>query len=170
MQGRSNWKDAKGKLIAGPFHVCARAHDELAQANGNRRIASRSCAFGDMPLGEYQITQVIPSGPGTPYAADEFGSSGIVFLQPKHGEAVLADANGRFIFYSRRLARPKRCRCGPTEDGSLRLSNRHQRKLIGVLRRHRRECMPLHRDQQRERKTPGRRGPSCAFHPCSNLE
>jgi hypothetical protein len=132
--GTLKLEDAKGKLIAGPFHICARAHDELAQANGNPdRIPV--LPFGDMPLGEYQITQIIPSGPGTPYDSDEFGSAGIVFLQPRHGEAVLADANGRFIFLIQGGALSRNGALRPTDDGSLRLSNRDQRKLVGILRR-----------------------------------
>jgi hypothetical protein len=132
--GTLKLEDAKGKLIAGPFKICARAHDELAQANGNPgRLPV--LPFGDMPLGEYQITQIIPSGPGTPYESDEFGSAGIVFLQPRHGEAVLADANGRFIFLIQGGALSRNGALRPTQDGSLRLSNRDQRKLVSILRR-----------------------------------
>jgi hypothetical protein len=132
--GTLKLEDAKGKLIAGPFQVCARAHDELARISGNPdRVAV--LPFGDMPLGEYQITQIIKSGPGTPYDADEFGAAGIVFLQPKHGEAALADANGRFIFLIQGGALGRNGALRPTDDGSLRLSNRDQRKLVGALRR-----------------------------------
>jgi hypothetical protein len=126
--------DAKGKLVAGPFQVCARAHDELARANGNPdRLPV--LPFGDMPLGEYEVVRIVPSGPGTPFASDEFGSAGIVFLQPRHGEAVLADANGRFIFLIHGGALARNGALRPTEDGSLRLSNRNQRKFISALRR-----------------------------------
>jgi hypothetical protein len=132
--GTLKLEDAKGKLIAGPFKICARAHDELARANGNPdRLPV--LPFGDMPLGEYQITQIVPSGPGTPYDGDEFGSAGIIFLQPRHGEAVLADANGRFIFLIHGGALSRNGALRPTQDGSLRLSNRDQRKLTSVLRR-----------------------------------
>jgi hypothetical protein len=132
--GTLKLEDAKGKLIAGPFHVCARAHDELARANGNPdRLPV--LPFGDMPLGEYEIVRVVPSGPGTPFDRNEFGSAGIVFLQPKHGEAALADANGRFIFLIHGGALARNGALRPTEDGSLRLSNRDQRRFIGTLRR-----------------------------------
>jgi len=132
--GTLKLEDAKGKLVAGPFQVCARAHDELARANGNPgRLPV--LPFGDMPLGEYQITRIVPSGPGTPYDSGEFGSAGIVFLQARHGEAVLADANGRFIFLIHGGALARNGALRPTEDGSLRLSNRDQRKLVGLLRR-----------------------------------
>jgi hypothetical protein len=132
--GTLKLEDAKGKLIAGPFHVCARAHDELARANGNPdRLPV--LPFGDMPLGEYQISQIVKSGPGTPYDRDEFGLAGVVFLQPKHGEAALADANGRFIFLIQGGALSRNGALRPTEDGSLRLSNRDQRRFIRILRR-----------------------------------
>jgi hypothetical protein len=132
--GTLKLEDAKGQLIAGPFQVCARAHDELARISGNPdRVAV--LPFGDMPLGEYQITQIIKSGTGTPYDADEFGAAGIIFLQPKHGEAALADANGRFVFLIQGGALGRNGALRPTEDGSLRLSNRDQRKLVGALRR-----------------------------------
>ncbi len=132
--GTLKLEDAKGKLIAGPFQVCARAHEELARANGNPdRLPI--LPFGDMPLGEYQISQIVKSGPSTPYHSDEFGSAGIVFLQPKHGEAALADANGRVFFFIKFGAHSPNGAVRPTEDGSLRLSNRDQRRFIGVLRR-----------------------------------
>jgi hypothetical protein len=132
--GTLKLEDAKGKLAAGPFHICARAHDELARANGNPdRLPV--LPFGDMPLGEYEIVRIVPSGPGTPFESKEFGSAGIIFLQPKHGEAALADANGRFIFLIHGGALARHGALRPTEDGSLRLSNRDQRKLVSVLRR-----------------------------------
>ena len=132
--GTLKLEDAKGKLLAGPFAVCGRARDELARANGNPgRIAI--LPFGDMPLGEYQIVQIIKSGPGTLYNSDEFGSAGLVFLQPRHGEAVLADANGRFVFFIQGGALARNGALRPTEDGSLRLSNRDQRRFIRALGR-----------------------------------
>jgi hypothetical protein len=125
-------QNANGKRIAGPFHVCARADDQLARNNKNPR-RNPLLPFGDMPLGEYRIAQIIESGSGTSYAADEFGSAGIVLLEPKHGDAALADANGRFGFFIQGGALARNGALRPT-NGSLRLSNRDQRKLIGVLR------------------------------------
>ena len=132
--GTLKLEDAKGKLVAGPFQICARADDGLARANGNPgRLPV--LPFGDMPLGEYEIVRIVPSGPGTPFDRKEFGAAGIIFLQPKHGEAALADANGRFIFLIHGGALARHGALRPTEDGSLRVSNRDQRKLLGVLRR-----------------------------------
>jgi hypothetical protein len=132
--GMLKLEDAKGKTIAGPFQIGGRIQDEFARTHGNpNRVPV--LPFGDTPLGEYQIVQIVKSGPDTPYNSAEFGSAGLVFLQPKHGEAVLADANGRFIFFIQGGALARNGTLRPTEDGSLRLSNRDQRKLINLLGR-----------------------------------
>jgi hypothetical protein len=121
-----------GKTIAGPFDVCARADSEIARRNHN---PSRNplLPFGDVPLGNYRVAQIFDSGPRTSYPAEEFGSAGIVLLQPQSGEAVLADANGRFGFFIQagRLSRKGALR---PNDGSLRLSDRDLRKLLAVVR------------------------------------
>jgi hypothetical protein len=91
-------QNAAGKRIAGPFRVCGRADDESAQKNKNPG-RDPLLPFGDIPFGEFQIIKILPTGAGTPYAADEFGSAGIVLMRPKAGDAALADANGRFGFF-----------------------------------------------------------------------
>ncbi len=131
--GQLHLENPSGKRIAGPFPVGGRADNKLAQDNGNPD-RNRLLPFGDTPLGEYQILQIIASGTGTPYAAEEFGAAGIVLLQPKDGEAVLADANGRFGFFIQGGAVSRKGALRPTE-GSLRLFNGHQRKFIAALRR-----------------------------------
>ena len=131
--GQIRIKNSAGKRLAGPFPVCGRADDKLARENKNPG-RDPLLPFGDMPLGEYQLRQIIESGTGTPYPGEEFGSAGIILLQPKAGEAVLADANGRFGFFIQGGVLSRNGRLRPA-DGSLRLSNRHQRKLINVLRR-----------------------------------
>jgi hypothetical protein len=127
-------KNAAGKRIAGPFQVCGRADDERAQANKNP-ARNPLLPFGDTPLGRYQVVKIIGSGPGTPYGSDEFGAAGLVLLQPKQGDAALADANGRFGFFIQGGARSRNRLLRPTQDGSLRLSDRDQRKFISALRR-----------------------------------
>ena len=122
-----------GKRIAGPFEVCGRADDELARHNKNS-ARNPLLPFGDTPLGSYRAVQIMPSGPGTPYRSGEFGSAGIVLLQPRHGEAALADANGRFGFFIHGGTLARNGALRPTE-GSLRLSNRDQKKFIAALRR-----------------------------------
>ncbi|MFZ3199637.1 MAG: hypothetical protein WA175_00655 [Candidatus Acidiferrales bacterium] len=131
--GQLHLENPSGKRIAGPFPVGGRADNKLAQDNGNPD-RNRLLPFGDTPLGEYQILQIIASGTGTAYAAEEFGAAGIVLLQPKDGEAVLADANGRFGFFIQGGAVSRKGALRPTE-GSLRLFNGHQRNFIAALRR-----------------------------------
>ena len=130
--GQIHVEDSAGKRLVGPFPVCGRADDKLARENKNPR-RDPLLPFGDTPLGEYHLSQIIGSGPGTPYAGEEFGSAGIILLQPKDGDAALADANGRFGFFIQGGALSRNGLLRPA-DGSLRLSNRDQRKLIGGLR------------------------------------
>jgi hypothetical protein len=132
--GRLEVQNASGKRLAGPFKICGRADDERAQANKNP-ARNPLLPFGDTPLGEYKVVKIIGSGSGTPYGSDEFGSAGLVLLQPKQGDAVLADANGRFGFFIQGGARPRSGLLRPTLDGSLRLSDGDQRKLISTLQR-----------------------------------
>jgi hypothetical protein len=122
-----------GRTLAGPFDVCARADDAVAR---NHQNPGRNplLPFGDVPLGGYRVVQILDSGAGTPYPAEEFGSAGIVLLQPQSGDAILADANGRFGFFIQggRLSRKGALR--PTE-GSLRLADRDLRSLLSALRK-----------------------------------
>ena len=121
-----------GKTVAGPFNLCARADDQLAKA-GNNPDRNPLLPFGDMPLGVYRVIQILKTGNGTPYGSEEYGSSGIVLLGARQGDAVLADANGRFGFFIQggRLSRNGALR--PT-NGSLRLSDRDMRAFLNVLR------------------------------------
>jgi hypothetical protein len=122
-----------GRSLAGPFSVCGRADDDFARAHGNPR-RDRLLPFGDAPLGDFHVARIIPSGNGTPYNGPEFGSAGIVLLQPTGGEAALADANGRFGIFIQAGAAARGGALYPTR-GSLRLSNRDQHKLIAILGR-----------------------------------
>lgn len=125
---------AAGQRIAGPFPVCGRADDASAQDNKNPG-RNPLLPFGDIPFGEYQIVKIMPSGPGTAYRAEEFGSAGILLMRPKLGDAALADANGRFGFFIQGGARTRNGLLRPTQDGSLRLSDRDQRRFISALRK-----------------------------------
>jgi hypothetical protein len=132
--GRLEIQNAAGQRIAGPFHVCGRADDESAQNNKNPG-RNPLLPFGDIPFGEYQIVKIMPSGPGTAYHAEEFGSAGIVLMRPKLGDAALADANGRFGFFIQGGARTRNGLLRPTPDGSLRLADRDQRRFTSALRK-----------------------------------
>jgi hypothetical protein len=126
-------EDSGGRPIAGPFPVCGRADGRMAGSHNNPD-RNPLLPFGDMPLGEYQAVQILGTGAGTEFPLDEFGSAGVVFLQPKEGPAALAEANGRFGFFIQGGLRSRNGLLRPTEDGSLRLMDRDQRKLIMALR------------------------------------
>ena len=131
----AGWLEVRGpggRRIAGPFPVCGRADDRLARAEGNPE-RNPLLPGGDTPLGEFSATRIVPSGPGTPYDGEEFGAAGVVLLEPRRGDAALADATGRFVLMIHGGAPSRNGALRPT-DGSLRLANRDLRTLIGVLR------------------------------------
>jgi hypothetical protein len=55
--------------------------------------------YGDTPTGGYRLSRLLPTGDGTSYPADEFGSSGALVLDALSGDAALAEASGRFQFF-----------------------------------------------------------------------
>jgi hypothetical protein len=120
-----------GRRLAGPFAVGGRADDKLASRNGNPE-RNPLLLFGDTPIGKYRVAEIIPSGDGTPYPSSEFGTEGIILLEPEAGDAALADANGRFGIFIHGGAARRRSLCAT--EGSLRLTNTDLRQLIGILR------------------------------------
>lgn len=120
-----------GNLIAGPFPVAGRAGDELAAEHGNPSRTT-TLPYGDTPLGGYRIIAVSPTGPGTRYRRDLFGAHGAVVLQPRDGEAALAEANGRFeiIIHGGPSLPDGRLRA---TSGNLRIANEHLRILVELL-------------------------------------
>jgi len=127
-------QNTAGKRIAGPFCVCGRSDDEAVRSH---KTPNRDplLPFGDIPCGEYQVAKILPSGPRTFYSADEFGPAGVILLLPLLGDAALADANGRHGFFIQGGARSRNRRLRPTQDGSLRLSDRDQQKFIKALQK-----------------------------------
>lgn len=125
-------QNAAGKRIAGPFCVCGRSDDEAAHDDKNPN-RDPLLPFGDMPCGEYQVAKMLPTGPRTSYSAEEFGSAGVILLLPLLGDAALADANGRHGFFIQGGARSRNRRLRPTQDGSLRLSDRDQQRFKKAL-------------------------------------
>jgi GH24 family phage-related lysozyme (muramidase) len=132
-EGVLRLEDDKGRVVAGPFAVCGRADDSAARRHGN---SSRhpQLPFGDTPLGRYRMTAILPTGRGTSLSADRFGPNGVIVLAPTAGDAALADANGRFyiIIQGGKLSPGRRLR--PT-NGSLRLTDKDQKRLVRALRR-----------------------------------
>jgi hypothetical protein len=120
-----------GRRLAGPFFVGGRADDRLAIDGGNPE-RNPLLPFGDTPTGAYRVADIVPTGRGTAYPVEEFGAAGMVVLEATGGDAVLADANGRFRLFIHGGATLGGL-LKPTE-GSLRLANGDQRQLIRMLR------------------------------------
>jgi hypothetical protein len=137
-EGILRLEDDKGRLVAGPFAVCGRADREAAGQHGNPSCKAL-LPFGDTPLGGYRMAGILPTGRRTNLPAERFGPYGVVVLEPTAGEAALADANGRFniVIQGGKLGRGRRLR--PT-NGSLRLADKDQKRLIRALRKSR-QCV-----------------------------
>lgn len=123
----------EGKRLSGPFAVCGRADDLSARDHKNPE-RNPLLPFGDTPFGDYRVTGVLESGEGTDYSSEEYGPAGIVLLQPRNGDAALADANGRFVFFIQGGDPSPDGGLRPT-NGSLRLYNRDQKRLVSLLQR-----------------------------------
>jgi hypothetical protein len=132
-EGVLRLEDENGRVVAGPFAVCGRADDSAARRHGNSSRHTH-LPFGDTPLGRYRMTAILPTGKGTSLSADRFGPNGVIVLAPTAGDAALADANGRFyiIIQGGKLSPGRRLR--PT-NGSLRLADKDQKRLVRALRR-----------------------------------
>ena len=127
--------DERGRKICGPFPVAGRASEVLAAANGNASRDTLLC-YGDTPAGGYAVRQLLKSGNGTYFPTAQFGSHGVVVLEPISGDAACAEANGRFHFL---ITGGKLSASGQLRStaGSLRLSNEHQRALFAALQKKR---------------------------------
>ena len=124
-------RDPKDKRVAGPYKVIGRADEQLARAHKNPG-RNPLLPFGHMPSGEYRVAAILESGSGTDYGEDDYGDAGVVQLEPRNGDAALADANGRFRFLIQGGRPDAQGGLRPT-DGSLRLHDADQRKLVRVL-------------------------------------
>jgi hypothetical protein len=127
--GRLEVLDANG-VVFGPVPAAGRAHDDPAPAHGN---ASRNPLrpYGDTPLGTYAVRGIVESGAGTGLDSEEYGSHGVVLLEPRSGQAALADAHGRLRLFIQ----------GGSRDGlratagAVRLRDLDQQQLVALLRR-----------------------------------
>ena len=80
-------------VVAGPFPVLGKADNQAAAQKGNpTRNPERE--DGDTPLGEYGITEVVPTG-GPAMPAHSYGPNGALRLNPVAGQALIAKRNGR---------------------------------------------------------------------------
>jgi hypothetical protein len=124
--------DIRGAVILGPWPVAGRATDALA-ARFNNPSRDRRLRYGDTPLGIFALAGIIPTGGDTPFGAPEFGKCGAIALEPKGGEAAIAEANGRFALLIVG-GPPARDGCLRSTAGALRASDAHVRELIRALR------------------------------------
>ena len=87
-------RDQAGNVLEGPFDAIGRSADVLAERSGNLdRLPT--LPFGDTPLGRYRIIRIEPA-PTQPLQLGSFGPHGRIILGPLAGEAILAEAAGRF--------------------------------------------------------------------------
>ncbi|HKC62156.1 MAG TPA: hypothetical protein VKB86_00895, partial [Pyrinomonadaceae bacterium] len=75
---------------------------------------------------------IIETGEGTPYRADQYGPHGIIVMEPTAGEAALAEANGRFTFFIQGGARATNERLRAT-NGALRLHDEDHKELLTAV-------------------------------------
>lgn len=123
----------RGRVLAGPFPVCARSNDQAAAEHGNPSRNSL-LPYGDTPLGTYKVSHLLSTGEGTSYRMDRYGPHGAAVLLPVDGDAALAEANGRFtcLIHGGVLSEDKQLLA---TTGCMRLSNRDQKKLMASLRK-----------------------------------
>jgi hypothetical protein len=142
--GKLRLEDEDGAVMAGPFYVCGRADDAVAQSHDNPN-RDPLLPFGNTPLGRYRVLGVVASGAGSHLPAEGFGPHGVIALEPTGGDAALADANGRFHFLIQGGEAVRGRRLRPT-NGSLRLANSDLKKLVRALRDGNGvvcECLPM---------------------------
>lgn len=120
-----------GQVLLADIPVLGRADQGTAERMQNAS-ADPLKPFGNTPLGGYGVTQIISTGPGTPYDAVRYGPNGAIRLEPVSGDALVAKLNGRtglLIHAGREKANGK---LTPT-NGCLRVSNSNMRRIIDAI-------------------------------------
>jgi len=148
--GTLHLEDEHGAVLIGPFLVCGRADRMTAQHHGNP-ACDPLLPFGNTPLGRYRLEGIAASGPGTGLPVEHFGPHGVLVLRPAAGSAALADANGRFYLFIQGGRTSSHGRLRPT-NGSLRLANRDQERLVRILRK----CRDVMCECRRMPRTPAK--------------
>jgi hypothetical protein len=121
-----------GTVLFGPIPVAGRAHSAAAAAHDNPR-REPLLPYGDTPCGTYQLRAILKaSATSEGFYHEDYGPNGVIVLEPKAGDAVLADAHGRFRFLIQGGAIGHDDRLRAT-SGALRIFNSDQQKLIAVL-------------------------------------
>jgi hypothetical protein len=130
--GELSLEDDTGQLIFGPLEVAARASDRAARDHHNEG-RHPLLTYGDTPTGIYRVNGIIKSGSGTVYDAGQYGPYGLIVMTAIHGNAALAEANGRFQFFIQGGAKGRNGKLRST-NGCLRLSDTDQKRLIARIR------------------------------------
>ncbi len=124
--------NAANATVEGPFRALGKADNATAAANGNpsRNPLRR---YGDTPNGAYRVVRLAPSGPGTSYPANSYGTAGLIVLDPQSGDALTAKQNGRtgLLIHGGAAGTGGRLRA---THGCIRLSNADMAALVQAIR------------------------------------
>ena len=123
---------ASGQVIFGPIPVAGRAYSAVAAAHNNP-LRDPLLPYGDTPCGTYRVRAVVKADTKSEVAyLEDYGPHGVIVLEATAGDAVLADAHGRFRFLIQGSVGSHGKRLRAT-SGALRLFNRDQRRLVALL-------------------------------------
>lgn len=120
-----------GRAALGPFDCLGKADSAQARSHGNPE-RNPEYPYGDTPLGEWLVTDVVPTGtPGL--TARSYGPFGALNLEPVAGQCVRAYANGRHGIWIHAGDPSAAGRLRPTY-GCVRLSNEDMQRLVAAVR------------------------------------
>lgn len=130
--GRLELLDETGTRLAGPFPAYGRSDSSKAAAHGNPK-RDRTKLYGDTPLGEYAVPEIVRTGQAAGYPDHSYGPNGALRLDPVGGEALAAKQNGRkgLLIHGGDPGGGGRLRA---THGCIRLSNDDIRRLIEAIR------------------------------------
>jgi hypothetical protein len=131
IEGDIHLENPDGQIIAGPFRALGLSPAFLALIKGNRdRNPLRP--YGNMPLGDYEIVAIYPTGSGTHFEEKQYGTRGIIVLAPVAGDGAIAQRNGRekFLIVGNLINDEENLRS--TSEG-VRISARAMGALVDVL-------------------------------------
>jgi GH24 family phage-related lysozyme (muramidase) len=122
---------ANGDIEVGPVPVCSKASDRLSSDHYN---PSRTplLPYGDTPIGMYRFSRLLSMREAEGVDIERYGRFGVVVFDPCGGDAVLAEAAGRFELWLHGGS-------GRTDQqlvstaGSLRLRDDDQRLIMRAL-------------------------------------
>jgi hypothetical protein len=129
--GEIHLENPNGQIIAGPFRALGLSPAFLALTKGNRdRNPLRP--YGNMPLGDYEIVAIYPTGSGTPFEEKQYGTKGIIVLAPVAGDGAIAQRNKRekFLIVGSPASDEENLKA---TDVGVRISDRAMAALVGAL-------------------------------------